>query len=136
MKLYIFPIAPNPTKVRLYLAEKTASGAMIDLPQITVDFQEGKQREPTHLARNPFGKLPVLELDDGSYLTESLAIIEYIEECYPDPPMIGRNALERARVREFERIAELGVLLPTGRIIYATNSPLGLARNPGVRGMK
>ena len=54
------------------------------------------------------------------------------EECYPDPPMIGRTALERARVRELERIAELGVLLPVGRIIHATNSPLGLAPNPGV----
>lgn len=132
MKLYVFPIAPNPTKVRLYLAEKTAGGALIDLPQVTVNLLEGEQRGPAHLARNPFGKLPVLELDDGSYLIESLAIIEYLEECYPDPPMIGQTALERARVRECERIAELGVLLPVGRIIHATNSPLGLAANPGV----
>src|SRR5436190_15498164 len=132
MKLYVFPIAPNPTKVRLYLAEKTAGGAMIDLPQVTVNLLEGEQRGPAHLARNPFGRLPVLELDDRSYLIESLAIIEYLEECHPDPPMIGRTALERARVREVERIAELGVLLPVGRIIHATNSPLGLAPNPGV----
>ena len=132
MKLYVFPIAPNPTKVRLYLAEKTAGGAMIDLPQVTVNLREGEQRGPAHLARNPIGKLPVLELEDGSYLIESLAIIEYLEECYPDPPMIGRTALERARVRELERIAELGVLLPVGRIVHATNSPLGFAPNPGV----
>jgi len=132
MKLYVFPVAPNPTKVRLYLAEKTAGGAIIDLPQVTVNLLEGEQRGPAHLARNPFGRLPVLELDDGSYLIESLAIIEYLEECYPDPPMIGRTALERAQVREVERIAELGVLLPVGRIIHATNSPLGLAPNPGV----
>ena len=63
MKLYVFPIAPNPTKVRLYLAEKTAGGAMIDLPQVTVNLREGEQRGPAHLARNPFGKLPVLELE-------------------------------------------------------------------------
>jgi glutathione S-transferase len=132
MKLYVFPIAPSPTKVRLYLAEKNAGGAMIDLPQVTVNLREGEQRRPGHLARNPFGKLPVLELDDGSYLIESLAIIEYLEECYPDPPMIGRTALERAQIRELERIAELGVLLPVGRIVHATNSPLGLAPNPGV----
>jgi len=132
MKLYVFPVAPNPTKVRLYLAEKTAGGALIDLPQVTVNLLKGEQREPVHLARNPFGRLPVLELDDGSYLLESLAIIEYLEECYPDPPMLGRTALERARVRELERIAELGVLLPVGRIIHATNSPLGLAPNPAV----
>ena len=132
MKLYVFPIAPNPTKVRLYLAEKTAGGAIINLPQVTVNLLEGEQRGPAHLARNPFGKLPVLELDDGSYLIESLAIIEYLEEGYPDPPMIGQTALERARVRECERIAELGVLLPVGRIIHATNSPLGLPPNPEV----
>ena len=132
MKLYVFPVAPNPTKVRLYIAEKTAGGATLDLSQVTINLQAGEQRGPVHLARNPFGKLPVLELDDGSYLIESLAIIEYLEECYPDPPMIGRTVLERARVRELERIAELGVLLPVGRIIHATNSPLGLAPNPGV----
>ncbi len=132
MKLYIFPIAPNPTKVRLYLSEKAAGGAAIDLPQIPVDLRQGEQRQPEHLARNPFGKLPVLEFDDGSHLIESLAIIEYLEECYPDPPMIGRTPLERARVRELERMADLGVLLQVGRIIHATNSPLGLPPNPGV----
>ncbi|MBI3782268.1 MAG: glutathione S-transferase family protein [Deltaproteobacteria bacterium] len=132
MKLYIFPIAPNPTKVRLYLAEKIAGGAVIDLPQIMVDLREGEQKRPEHLARNPFGKLPVLELDDGSHLIESLAIIEYLEECHPEPPMIGRTTLERARMRELERIADLGMLLQVGRIIHATKSPLGLPPNPGV----
>ncbi|MGH7963124.1 MAG: glutathione S-transferase family protein [Candidatus Binatia bacterium] len=132
MKLYVFPIAPNPTKVRLYLAEKIAGGAAIDLPQVAVDLRAGEQRGAAHLARNPFGSLPVLELDDGSYLTESLAIIEYLEDCYPDPPMIGRTALERAQVRELERIADLKVLLAVALIIHATNSPLGLPPNPGV----
>lgn len=132
VKLYAFPIAPNPTKVRLYLSEKTDAGAVIDLPQIMVDLRAGEQKQPEHLARNPFGKLPVLELDDGSYLIESLTIIEYLEERYPDPPMIGRTPVERARVRELERIADLGVLLQVGRIIHATNSPLGLPANPGV----
>ena len=132
MKLYIFQIAPNPTKVRLYLAEKTAAGAAIDLPQVTVNLVKGEQKKPGILALNPFGRLPILELDDGSALTESLAIIEYLEECYPEPPMIGRSALERARVRDLERIADLGVLLRVGGIIHATNSPLGLPPNPEV----
>lgn len=131
MKLYVFPVAPNPTKVRLYLAEKAAGGALIDLPQMIVNLQAGEHKEPAHVARNPLGRLPVLELDDGSYLTESLAIIEYLEERYPDPPMIGRTVVERARVRELERIAEWGVLLPVGLLIHTTNSPLGLPPNPG-----
>jgi glutathione S-transferase len=132
MKLYTFQVAPNPTKVRLYLAEKAAGGTTIDIAQVTVNLPKGEQRKAEHLARNPFGRLPVLELDDGSSLIESLAIIEYLEECYPHPPLIGQNALDRARVRELERIAELGVLLPVGRIIHATNSPLGLPPNPAV----
>ena len=132
MKLYMFQVAPNPTRVRLYLAEKAAGGAVIDLQQISVNLPKGEQRTPEHLARNPLGRLPVLELDDGSYLTESLAIIEYLEECYPEPPMIGRTALERARVRELERITELGLLSRVGGLIHATKSPLRFPPNPPV----
>jgi glutathione S-transferase len=132
MKLYVFPVAPNPTKVRLYLAEKAAGGAEIALTEVTVSLIEGEQSRSEHLARNPFGKLPVLELDDGTHLIESLAIIEYLEELHPDPPMIGGDALERARVRELERIAELGVLFPVALIVHATNSPLGLPPVPEI----
>jgi glutathione S-transferase len=130
MKLYFFPIAPNPTKVRLYLAEKAAAGTEIELTEVLVNLPKGEQRSAEHMARNPFGRLPVLELDDGTYLIESLPIMEYFEELHPDPPLIGSDALERARVRELERIAELGVLWPVARIIHATNSPLGLPPNP------
>ena len=132
MKLYFFPIAPNPTKVRLYLAEKAAAGTEIELTEVLVNLPKGEQRSAEHMARNPFGRLPVLELDDGTYLVESLPIMEYLEELHPDPPLIGSDALERVRVRELERIAELGVLWPVARIIHATNSPLGLPPNPGV----
>lgn len=132
MKLYVFPIAPNPTKLRLYLAEKAAGGAKLELEEILVDLREGEQRKPDHLSRNPRGKLPVLELAEGEYLTESLAIIEFLEELHPEPPMIGSDALERARVRELERVAELGVLGPVAWTIHATNSPLGLPPIPEV----
>jgi glutathione S-transferase len=127
MKLYYFPIAPNPTKVRIYLAEKG-----IEIEQVLVNLVKGEQKSPEHLARNPFGSLPVLELDDGTYLTESLAIIELFEELHPDPPMIGTEPFERARVRRLERIADLGVLLPVARIIHATRSPIGLPPSPEI----
>ena len=104
---------------------------MIDLPQVSVNLPKGEQKKLEHLARNPFGRLPVLEFDDRTCLIESLSIIEYLEECYPNPPMIGQTLLERARVRELKRIVELGVL-PIGRIIHATNSPIGLPPNPEV----
>ncbi len=128
----MFQVAPNPTRVRLYLAEKAAGGAEIELEEVSLNLPKGEQKNPEHLARNPFGRLPVLELDDGTCLIESLPIIEYLEELHPDPPMIGTDPLERARVRELERIAELGVLGPVARVIHATNSPLGLSPVPEV----
>jgi glutathione S-transferase len=132
MKLYYFPVAPNPTRVRLYVAEKAAAGRPLELQQELVNLPQGEARSPEHLARNPLGKLPVLELDDGSFLTESVAIVEYLEELHPEPPLLGRSAEARARVRELDRIADLAVLGPIARTIHATKSPLGLPPNPAV----
>jgi glutathione S-transferase len=128
----MIPVAPNPTRVRLYAAEKRAGGAEIDLTEVRVNLAKGEQNSAEHLARNPFGRVPVLELPDGTYLGESLAIVEYLEERYPEPPMIGREPEKRARVRELERIAEMGVLQPVARIVHATNSPLGLEPSPAI----
>lgn len=116
MKLYDFVGAPNPKKVRVYLAEKG-----ITVPTEQVNIVTGENRTPDFLKKNPLGGLPVLELDDGSHLTESLAIIEYLEELHPTPPMIGASPLERARVREVERIAEQGVLLRIATIFQNTH---------------
>lgn len=116
MKLYTFSYAPNPRRVHVYLAEKG-----IELTLETVDIATAANRSPEFLKKNPLGGLPVLELDDGSHLTESLAIIEYFEELHPEKPMIGRTPLERARTREVERIAELGVLSSVGTIFQNTN---------------
>jgi glutathione S-transferase len=121
MKLYYFPIAPNPTKVRTYMAEKG-----IELETRNVNLVESEQRTPEFLAKNPLGKLPVLELDDGSFVSESLAIIEYLEELHPAPPMIGETPEERAHARAVERLADTGVLLPISQIVHATRSPIGL----------
>lgn len=132
MKLYYFPLAPNPTKVRLYLAEKSLAGASLSVELIRVDLRAGEQNSPEHLERNPLGKLPVLEIEEGHYLTESLPMILFLEEHCPDPPMIGATPRERADTLNVERIAELGVLFPMARIVHATDSPLGLPPNPAV----
>ena len=132
MKLYVFPVAPNPTRVRLYLAEKREAGAELDIEEVTVNLREQEQRSAEHLKRNALAKLPVLETEDGVYLTESLAIIEYLEELAPEPPMIGATPLARARTRELERIIEIGVLRPIAEIVHATASPLGFPPNPAV----
>jgi glutathione S-transferase len=127
MKLYHFPVAPNPSRVVFYLNEKD-----IPVERVVVNLLEGEQKSDRHLARNPDGVLPVLELDDGSFLTESLPIMEYLEERFPEPCMIGSDALTRARVRSLERWVEMNILIAAGRLVHATASPLGLPPNEGV----
>jgi glutathione S-transferase len=116
MKIYDFAQAPNPRKVRVYLAEKG-----IQVPLQTVDLGKGEQRSPEFLKINPLGVVPVLELDDGTRIPESLAIIEYFEELYPDPPLIGTDAVSRALVRGYERRCEQGVLAQAATIFQHTN---------------
>ncbi len=125
MKIYDFPFAPNPTKLRVYLREKG-----LELPRVTVNLVHGEQNRPEFLAKNPNGALPVLELDDGRCITESLAILEYLEELHPEPPMIGRDPVERALVRSFERFVDLNVLIRLARIVHNSASPL-----PGFQGV-
>jgi glutathione S-transferase len=128
MKLYDFPFAPNPRKLRIYLAEKG-----IEIPRVTINIVNGEQNQPAFLAKNPMGTLPALELDDGSVLTESLAIIHYFEELYPEPPMIGTTPLERAHVRRLEQIAYGNVLGPVARLFHATRALLpGAKPNPAL----
>jgi len=127
MKLYHFPVAPNPSRVRIFVNEKA-----IPLEQVPVNLTKGEHKSPEHLARTPRAVLPVLELEDGSYLTESVPIMEYLEEQFPEPPLIGKTALERARTREAERMIEFKVFSPVVRLVHATNSPLGLPANPAV----
>lgn len=128
MKLYDFFFAPNPRKLRVYLAEKG-----LEIPKVHVDLTKGEQRGPEILSRNPMGGLPVLELDDGTCLRESLAIIEYLEELHPEPPMIGASPLERAQVRALERTADLGLLAGVARVFHNTRSVLpGVVPDPAL----
>lgn len=116
MKIYDFTGAPNPKKVRTYLAEKG-----IKVPYEPVDIITGQNRGAEFLKKNPLGGLPVLELDDGTHLSESLAIIEYFEELHPEPAMIGKTPLERAKVRSLERICELGIMGTVATIFQNTH---------------
>ncbi len=100
MRIYGAKMLPNPRRVAIYLAEKG-----MELEWVYPDLEAGEQRSPEFLKKNPAAKIPVLELDDGTCLTESAAIIEYLEELNPFPPMIGGSAVERAKVRALERIA-------------------------------
>jgi len=106
--------APNPRKLRIYLAEKG-----LDLPVKQLDLRAGEQRTPEFLQKNPFAGVPILELDDGTVIAESLAIMEYLEEIYPNPPLIGADPVTRALVRMWERRIEIGVYLPASRMVLS-----------------
>ena len=137
MKLYMVPLAPNPTKVMLYIAERAELGTEMQIEQIVVNTVKGRHKEPEHLARNPFGTVPTLELDDGSYLVESLAIIEYLEDKFPEGALLTGTAEEKGKARDVERIVDLRLGGPMGSFGHLTNSPLGIPPDPeGAREME
>ena len=93
MKLYDDARAPSPRRVRMFAAEKG-----LDIPRIAVDIAGGGTQAEDFLRINPLGEVPVLELDDGTRLTESLAICRYLESIAPEPNLMGRNPREAADI--------------------------------------
>jgi glutathione S-transferase len=104
MKLYNLGAGMNPRRVRIFLAEKG-----VEIPMQEVDVATNENKTPEFLAINPMGKLPVLELDDGTILTESIAICRYIESQHPEPNMFGTTPLETAPIEMWARRAELEI---------------------------
>ena len=111
MKLYDLKAGMNPRRGRIFLAEKGIEG-----PRVDVDMMKGENATPAFLALNPLGKLPVLELDDGTVLTESMAICRYFEELHPEPPLFGRDPLDRAKVEMWNRRMELEIAYPMTQV--------------------
>lgn len=108
MKLYSAPPpAPNPRRVRIFLAEKG-----VQIPVVDLAIVKGEHKAPEHMARNTLGQLPTLELDDGSFLNETVAICRYLESLYPAPPLFGASALETARIDMWTRRVELQLGTP------------------------
>lgn len=130
MKLYQVPLAPNPTKVMLYVAEREALGVDFGMEQIIVNTVKGRHKEPEHLARNPFGTVPTLELDDGTFIVESLAIIEFLEDYFSDHRLMPADPVARGQARDVERIVDLRLAGPMGGYGHAVNSPLGYPKDP------
>jgi glutathione S-transferase len=105
LKLYDGGRAPNPRRVRVFLAEKG-----IEVPLVPVDMGAMEHKGDAVAQRNPLQRLPVLELDDGTILTESVAICRYFEELHPEPALFGRGALGKAKVEMWQRRMELNLL--------------------------
>ena len=103
----------NPRMVRFYLAEKG-----IEVPRHEVDILGAENRGGEYLKVNPAGQLPALELSDGTHIAETAAIIEYLEDLHPEPPLIGSTAKERAITRMWWRRVEIGICQPMVRGFY------------------
>ena len=106
MKLYD-SMGPNPRLVRMFLAEKG-----VDVPKETVDIMAGANRQAPYTDKNPYGQMPALELDDGSIVSETTVICEYLEELHPTPALIGTTPEERAETRMWTRRVVLNVIEP------------------------
>jgi glutathione S-transferase len=109
MKLYSANMpAPNPRRVRIFAAEKG-----IALPEIMLSLPARDHKSADHLGRNSLGQVPVLELDDGTTISETIAICRYLDELHPDPPLFGSNAMERAVVDMWTRRIDIQIGEPT-----------------------
>jgi len=117
MLLYQDPRAPNPRRVRIFLAEKGVAYDTIEVliatdQHLSVDYRR----------KHPLSLLPILELEDGRIIRESMAICHYIEESHPEPNLFGVDAWERAQIEQWNRHAELELLIPIQNIFRNSNA--------------
>lgn len=137
MKLYQ-SIGPNPRVVTMFIAEKR-----LDIERVDLDLRGGENRQPPHLARNPAGQSPTLELDNGAHLAEITAICEYLEETHPSPPLIGTTPEERAEARMWTRRIDLKICEPMangfrfaeGLPMFKDRMPCFPEASPGLKAM-
>jgi glutathione S-transferase len=111
MKLYDFGRAPNPRRVRIYLAEKG-----VTVPTEQIDIGAMQQKSAAYTAINPLQRVPALMLDDGTVIAESIAICRYFEALNPSPPMFGVGALEQAKVEMWNRRIEQNLAFPVSQV--------------------
>jgi glutathione S-transferase len=108
--------APNPRRVRIFLAEKN-----ISMPFVHVPMRQGAHKSAEFMVKNSLGQVPVLELDDGSTLSESIAICRYLEELHPAPALFGNDAWQRAQVEMWMRRIEFALMSRIGAVWINTH---------------
>ncbi len=116
MKLYDAGRAPNPRRTRIFLAEKG-----IDVPSEQVDMMAMQHKTPEYAAINPLQRMPALVLDDGTVISESIAICRYFEAIQPEPPLFGVGPKEIAEVEMWNRRCELNLMLPVAQVFRHTH---------------
>jgi len=127
MKLYDGGRAPNPRRVRIFLAEKG-----INVAAEQVDLGGLQQRSEAFTAINPMQRVPALVLDDGTVITESIAICRYFEAQHPDPPLFGRGALQSALVEMWNRRVEFHLFIPVSNIFRHLHPAMKEMESPQV----
>ena len=116
MKIYEDARAPNPRRLRIFVAEKG-----LKIPTEQVDIFARKNRTPEMLAKNPAGGLPFVELADGTHLAESVAICRYLEGLHPEPNLMGKDNREQAFIEMWNRRMELNLFAPVSRAFQHTS---------------
>ncbi len=108
--------APNPRRVRIFLAEKG-----LKVPTELLSIPTGEHKKPEFLAVNPLGQIPALKLDDGEVITESVSICRFFEALHPEPPMFGKGPKGMAEVDMWVRRVELRLMVPVGMVWMHTH---------------
>jgi glutathione S-transferase len=127
MKLYDGGRAPNPRRVRIYLAEKGLS-----VPTEQVDLGAMQHKSAAFAAVNPIQRVPALVLDDGAVIAESMAICRYFEALHPRPPLFGTGAKEIAQVEMWNRRLELHLFFPISHVFRNTHPAMKALEVPQV----
>ena len=126
MKLYVSAYAPNPRRVTMFIAEKGIAG----IETVPLDLNAGEHRSAAYLDKNPMGRVPALELDDGRVLAETRAICTYLEGLHPEPNLMGVDFDERAFIEMADRRAELHLLLGIANAVRHTHPGLAVLEQP------
>ncbi|WP_310620318.1 glutathione S-transferase family protein [Flexibacterium corallicola] len=127
MKLYTHEMAPNPLRVNIFVREKN-----IKLETVELEFMEGELKTDEFSARNPMQRIPVLELADGTYISESHAICRYLEQMYPLHPLMGLLAKEQALIEMWNRRAEFNILGPAQHCLRHTSLAMAKLEVPQI----
>jgi glutathione S-transferase len=127
MKIFDRPGFPNPARIRIVLAEK---GLESQIEFVPVDLIGAEHKQPAFLAKNPSGVIPVLQLDDGTYISEVPAITDYLDNLDGDPRLTGRTLKQRAVIQMMQKRAESELLEPVGDYFHHATPGLGAVLQP------
>ncbi|MGI9523078.1 MAG: glutathione S-transferase family protein [Hyphomicrobiaceae bacterium] len=127
MKIIEQERAPNPRRVKIFVAEKG-----LEIPFEKIEINKGEHQTPQFTALNPMQRVPVLVLDDGTALSESVAICRYFEELYPSPPLFGHSPLSKANVEMWNRRMELSLMQPVSQVFRHSHPAMAQMEIPQI----